>query len=142
MKTVCIYLHWFWSYESLNFVFFYCFICWLAKNAYHNIKTMDEQNFCKPVVSKRNVIDIWCQYWNLMSSFRLLHPFWISVLNFYDDVTLNSALCALSFYEAQSSMNSSQVGYDLLQNCPGKDIFLSFGLFVVATFIALYPKNV
>ena len=25
-------------------------------------KTMDKQNFCKPVVFKRKVIDIWCQY--------------------------------------------------------------------------------
>ena len=32
---------------------------------------------------------------DLTSSFRLRHPLWISTVNFYDDVTLNSDITVL-----------------------------------------------
>ena len=37
---------------------FYRFHMLFAKNANHNIKTIDEQKFCKPVVSSGKVIDM------------------------------------------------------------------------------------
>ena len=40
-----VHLHWLWSYESLKFLYFYCFLCFLTKKANHNIKIMDKQNF-------------------------------------------------------------------------------------------------
>ena len=34
---------------------FTCIVCWLAKNANHNIKTMEKQKFWKPVIPNKKI---------------------------------------------------------------------------------------
>ena len=36
------------------------FVCWLAKNDSHNLKTMEKQKFWQPIIPKQQAIDTKC----------------------------------------------------------------------------------
>ena len=69
------------------------FVCWLAKIANHDIKTMEKQKFWKPIFPKQKVIIVdlkkvlFC--WALSGAINNSE---FSLKNFNDDVTVNSVI--------------------------------------------------